>query len=79
MKILSSALLSSALLSKKEQCEIVDKIVANAVLAQEAIIKADLPVSQFTHYIDKLISNTTDIVFAINGKEGIEKLKTLTK
>ena len=72
-------ILSSALLSKKEQCEIVDKIVANAVLAQEAIIKADLPVSQFTDYIDKLISNTTDIVFAINGKEGIEKLKTLTK
>ena len=72
-------ILSSALLSKKEQCEIVDKIVANAVLAQEAIIKADLPVNQFTDYIDRLIANTTDIVFAINGKEGLEQLKTLTK
>ena len=67
------------ILSKKEQQELVDKINANAVLAQEAIIKADLPVNQFTDYIDKLISNTTDIIFAINGKEGIEKLKTLTK
>ena len=67
------------ILSKKEQQELVDKIIANAVLAQEAIIKADLLVNQFTDYIDKLISNTTDIVFAINGKEGIEKLKTLTK
>ena len=26
-----------------------------------------------------ITSNTTDIVFAINGKEGIEKLITLTK
>ena len=67
------------ILSKKEQQKLVDKIIANAVLAQEAIIKADLLVSQFTDYIDKLISNTTDVVFAINGKEGIEKLKTLTK
>ena len=67
------------ILSKKEQRELVDKIIANAVIAQEVIIKADLPVSQFTDYIDKLISNTTDVVFAINGKEGIEKLKTLTK
>lgn len=67
------------ILSKKEQRELVDKIIANAVLAQEAIIKSDLPVNQFTDYIDKLISNTTDIIFAINGKEGIEKLKTLTK
>ena len=67
------------ILSKKEQRELVDKIIANAILAQEAIIKADLPVNQFTDYIDKLISNTTDIVFAINGKEGIEKLMTLIK
>lgn len=67
------------ILSKKEQQKLVDKIIANAVIAQETIIKADLPVSQFTDYIDKLISNTTDIIFAINGKEGIEKLKTLTK
>ena len=67
------------ILSKKEQQKLVDKIIANAVLAQEVIIKADLPVSQFTDYIDKLISNTTDIIFTINGKEGIEKLKTLTK
>lgn len=67
------------ILSKKEQRELVDKIIANAVLTQEAIIKSDLPVNQFTDYIDKLISNTTDIIFAINGKEGIEKLKTLTK
>ena len=72
-------ILSSTLLSKKEQQELVDKIIDNAVLAQETIIKADLPVNQFTVYIDKLISNTTDIVFAINEKEGIEKLKTLTK
>lgn len=72
-------ILSRKILSKKEQQELVDKINANAVLAQEAIIKADLPVNQFTDYIDKLISNTTDIIFAINGKEGIEKLKTLTK
>lgn len=72
-------ILSRKILSKKEQRELVDKIIANAVLAQEAIIKSDLPVSQFTDYIDKLISNTTDIIFAINGKEGIEKLKTLTK
>ena len=67
------------ILSKKEQRELVDKIIANAVIAQEVIIKADLLVSQFTDYIDKLISNATDVVFAINGKEGIEKLKTLTK
>lgn len=67
------------ILSKKQQQKLVDKIITNAVLAQEAIIKADLPVSQFTDYIDKLISNATDIIFAINGKEGIEKLKTLTK
>lgn len=59
------------ILSKKEQRKIVDKIIANAILAQEAIIKADLQVSQFTHYTDNLIANTTDIVFAINGKEGI--------
>ena len=72
-------ILSRKILSKKEQRELVDKIIANAVLAQEAIIKSDLPVNQFTDYIDKLISNTTDIIFAINGKEGIEKLKTLTK
>lgn len=67
------------ILSKKEQQNLVDKIIAKAVIAQETIIKADLPVSQFTDYIDKLISNATDVVFAINGKEGIEKLKTLTK
>ena len=67
------------ILSKKEQQKLVDKIITNAVIAQEAIIKADLPVSQFADYIDKLISNTTDVVFAINGKEGIEKLITFTK
>ena len=31
-------ILSSTLLSKKEQRKIVDKIVANAILAQEAIL-----------------------------------------
>ena len=67
------------ILSKKEQQKLVDKIITNAVLAQEAIIKADLPVSQLTDYIDKLISNTTDIIFAINGKEGIEKIKNTYK
>ena len=72
-------ILSSTLLSKKEQQELVDKIIANAILAQEAIINADLPVSQFTDCIDNLIANTTDIVFAINGKEGIEKIMALTK
>ena len=33
------------ILSKKEQQKLVDKIIANAVIAQETIIKADLPVS----------------------------------
>lgn len=35
------------ILSKNEQRMLVDKIIANAALAQEAIINADLPVNQF--------------------------------
>lgn len=66
------------ILTKKEQRELVDKIIANAVIAQEAIIKADLPVEQFTDSVQHLIDNTADMVYAINGKEGLEKLIVLT-
>lgn len=66
------------ILTKKEQRELVDKIIANAVIAQEAIIKADLPVEQFADSVQHLIDNTADMVYAINGKEGLEKLIVLT-
>lgn len=67
------------ILSKKEQRKIVDKIVANAILTQEAIIKADLQVSQFTHYTDNLIANTTDIVFCHQWKRRHRKTKNTYK
>ena len=58
------------ILTKKAQKELLERLAANNIIAQAALLKANMEVKDYTDSLEHLIDNTTQCAILIAGIDG---------